>query len=90
MGGLFFWNWWEKRTVDGAFAVCDHLLDLSLLLQVGERFSGEGTVDLQTIDEDCDGNETVGLDILLESVGSGLVKDDGVLCLVLDCREKSS
>lgn len=80
------------RTVDGALAVSDDLLDLSLLLKVGKRPPGEGAVDLQTVDEGGNGDEAVRLDILLELVGGGLVEDDGVLGLVLDCstREESA
>lgn len=50
---------WGPRTVDGALAVCDNLLDLSLLLELGKRSARKGAVDLQTIDKDCDGDETV-------------------------------
>lgn len=60
------------------------LLDLSLLLQVLEAPPGEGAVDLESVDEGGNRHEAVGLDILIELVGSGLVKDDGVLGLVLD------
>lgn len=62
-----------------------NLLDLTLLLQVLQAPPGEGAVDLEPVDEGGDRHETVGLDILIELVGSGLVKDDGVLGLVLDC-----
>jgi len=65
--------------------VCDNLLDLTLLLEIGKSTTGERTVDLQTVDKDGDSDETVGLDILLELVADGLVEDDGVLGLVLDC-----
>lgn len=63
----------------------DDLLDLSLLLEVLEATAGERAVDLESVDEGSDGHETVGLNILVELVGSGLVKDDSVLGLVLDC-----
>jgi len=65
--------------------VADDLLDLALLLKLGERTAGEGTVDLQSVDKGGDGDEAVGLNLLLETVRSGLVEDDGVLGLVLDC-----
>jgi hypothetical protein len=65
-------------------AVGDNLLDLSSLLQIGQTSAGKGAVDLQSVDENGDGDETVGLDILVKTVGSGLVEDDGVLGLVLD------
>ena len=67
--------------------MANNLLDLALLLQVLEAPPGEGAVDLEPVDEGGDGHETVGLDILIELVGSGLVKDDGVLGLVLDCSQ---
>ena len=65
--------------------MADDLLDLALLLKLGERTAGEGTVDLQSVDKGGDGDEAVGLNLLLETVRSGLVEDDGVLGLVLDC-----
>lgn len=64
-----------------------HLLDLSLLLEVLQALPGERAVDLEPVDEGGNGHEAVGLDILIELVGSGLVKEDGVLGLVLDCLE---
>ncbi len=81
----------SQRTVDLHLAVAHNLLDLSLLLQVLQAPPGEGAVDLEPVDEDGDRHEAVGLDILVELVGSGLVKEDGVLGLVLDCfaRRKS-
>jgi hypothetical protein len=65
--------------------VADDLLDLALLLKIGERTAGERAVDLQSVDKGGDGDEAVGLNLLLETVRSGLVEDDGVLGLVLDC-----
>ena len=65
--------------------MADDLLDLALLLKLGERTAGEGTVDLQSVDKGGDGDEAVGLNLLLETVRGGLVEDDGVLGLVLDC-----
>ena len=65
----------------------NNLLDLALLLQVLEAPPGEGAVDLEPVDEGGNRHETVGLDILVELVGSGLVKDDVVLGLVLDFSE---
>jgi hypothetical protein len=74
------------RTVDVELVVSNHLLDLTLLLEVGEGLSGEGAVDLETIDENGDGDETVRLDVLLELLRGRLVEDNGVVGLVLDCR----
>jgi len=76
----------NKHTVDLHLAVCHHLLDLPLLLQVLEALACERAVDLESVDESGDGNEAVGLDVLVELVGSGLVKEDSVLRLVLDCK----
>jgi hypothetical protein len=76
---------WSKRTVDDALGVADDLLDLALLLKIGERTTGKRAVDLQSVDKGGDGDEAVGLNLLLETVRSSLVEDDGVLGLVLDC-----
>lgn len=75
----------RRHTVDLHLAVRHDGLDLSLLLEVLEALAGQGAVDLEPIDEGGDGDETVGLDVLVQLVGSGLVEDDGVLRLVLDC-----
>ena len=79
-----------KHTVDVQLAVSDDLLDEALLLQVGKRLSCEGAIDLQSIDEGGDGDETVGLDIFLEFVGGGFIEDDGVVGLVLDYTKPQS
>lgn len=73
-----------RRTVDLHLAVLDNGLNDALLLKVGKASAGQGAVDLETIDEDGDGHQAVGLNILVELVGGGLVEDDGVLGLVLD------
>lgn len=80
----------ERPTVDVQRAVSDNLLDDALLLQVRQTPAGNGSIDLHSVDENRDGDQAVGLDILVESVGNGLVEDDGVLGLVLDCKAKSS
>ena len=74
----------ERRTVDLHLAVSNNLPDLTLLLEVLKALAGKRAVDLETVDEGGDGDKAVGLDVLVELVGSGLVKDDGVLSLVLD------
>ena len=66
----------------------DDLLDLAVSLKVVESLAGKAAVDLETIDKGGDGDQTVGLDILLKLVVGGLVENDGVLGLVLDCRAK--
>lgn len=63
----------------------DDLLDLTLLLEVRESLPGQAAVDLETVDQSRNSDETVGLDVLVELLGSGLVQDDGVVGLVLDC-----
>lgn len=78
------------RTVDVQAAVANNLLDLTVGLEVGEGLAGKAAVDLETVDEGGDGDQTVGLNILVELLGSGLVEDDGVLGLVLDYTEKTS
>lgn len=74
----------DKRTVDLHLAVTNHLPDETLLLEVLEALASQGAVDLEAVDEGGDRHEAIGLDILIELVGSGLVKDDRVLGLVLD------
>ena len=64
--------------------MADNLLDLTLLFEVGEGLAGQAAVDLQTVDEGSDGDEAVGLDVLLELLGGVFIEDDGVLGLVLD------
>ncbi|CEI69527.1 unnamed protein product [Fusarium venenatum] len=72
------------HTVDLHLAVCNHRLDDALLLEVGKALSGQRTVDLHSVDEGGDSDQTVRLNILVELLGGGLVEDDGVLGLVLD------
>lgn len=78
------------RTVDVQAAVSNNLLDLTLLFEVSEGLAGQAAVDLQTVDEGSDGDEAVGLNILVELLGGGLVEDDGVLGLVLDYFNQSA
>jgi len=71
-------------TVDAQFAVPNHLLDLSLLLQIIQRLPCQAAIDLQSVDERSDCDKAVGLDVFVELVGRGFIEDDGVVCLVLD------
>lgn len=64
--------------------MADNLLDNTLFLQIRQRLPRQRTVNLQTVDEDSDGDETISLNVLVESVLNGLVGDDGVLGLILD------
>ena len=59
-------------------------LDLTLLLQVPDRYPRQGAVDLQPLDEDGLADEAEGGDLLEDAVERRLVEDDGVLRLVLD------
>ena len=63
----------------------NHLLNLALLLQIIQRFPRETAIDLQSVHERGDCDETVGLDVFVEFVRGGFVEDDGVVGLVLDC-----
>lgn len=74
-----------RHTVDVAGVVRNDLLDHTLLLQVVEGLACERAVDLQSVDEDGDGDQAVGLDIFLKLLVGLLVEDDGVLGLVLHC-----
>jgi len=74
----------SRHTVDVHLRVANDLLDQTLLLQVGKSLAGQAAVDLETVNKGSDGNQAVGLDILVELLGGGLVEDDGVLGLVLD------
>lgn len=73
------------RTVYAELGVLHNALDRSLLLEIIERLPGQRSVDLEAIDECGDGDEAVRLDFLLELVVGGLVEDNGVVGLVLDC-----
>jgi len=65
--------------------VADDLLDLALGLHVLENLASYRAVDLHAVDKCGNGDETVCVDFLVETVGLLLVKSDGVLGLVLDC-----
>ena len=64
-----------------------HLLDLPFLLQIIQGLPSQTPIDLETIDEGGDGDETVGLHVFVEFVGGGFVEDDGVVGFVFDCWE---
>lgn len=74
----------RAHTVDLHLAMRGNGLDQALLLEVINASAGERAVDLHAVDENSDGNETIGLDILVELLRGGLVEDDSVLGLVLD------
>lgn len=68
--------------------VADDLLDHSPLLEISQSLAGQATVDLETVDKGGDSDKTVGLDILVELLSGRLLKDDGVLGLVLNYTAK--
>lgn len=72
-------------TVDLHLAVVDNRADLAPLLKVLQASASQGAVDLKSVDKGGDSDKTVRLDVLVELVRGGLVEDDGVLGLVLDC-----
>lgn len=55
-----------SHTVDLHLAVRNDRLDLTLLLQILQALPREGTIDLQSVDEGGNCDETVGLDIFVE------------------------
>lgn len=65
--------------------VADDLLDLAVLLQLLQSLAGQAAVDLETVNQGGDSDQTEVLDILLETLGGLLLKDDVVVGLVLDC-----
>lgn len=77
-----------RRTVDLHLAVCHDRLDLALLLQVLQASACQRAVDLESVNQGGDSDQTVGLDVLVQLLGGVLVEDDGVLGLVLDCCVK--
>lgn len=78
------------RTVNAQLAVPNNLLDQTLLLKIRQRLASQRSVNLETINQRGDSDEAVGLHVLGQLVGGSLVKDDSVVCLVLDCRKVSS
>jgi hypothetical protein len=81
--------WQAAHTVDLHLAVSNHLLDLPLLLEVLQTFPRQRAIDLESVNEGRDGNKAVGLHVLVQLVGGGLVEKDGVLSLILDCTDRS-
>lgn len=75
----------NRPRIDAQLRMSHHLLNLAFLLQIIQRLPGQGSVDLQSIDQGGNGDETVGLDVLVEFVRGGFVEDDGVVGFVLDC-----
>jgi len=69
--------------------VPDNLLDLPLLLQIIQRLSCKTAIDLKSVDQGCNGDEAVGLDIFVELIGGGFIEDDCMIGLILDWREWS-
>ena len=67
-----------------------NLLNHPPLLQIIQRLPRQTPIDLQSIDQHGDGDEAVGLHVFVEFVRGGLVEDDGVVGLVLDCWTNTS
>lgn len=57
---------YRERTVDEHLAVRNDGLDLSLLLQVLQALASQRAIDLQSVDQGGDGDETVGLNVLVQ------------------------
>ena len=57
--------------------------DQALRSQIGDGLAGKRTVDTQSIDEDRGSDELVGRDFLEQTFFGVLVKDDGVVGLIL-------
>jgi len=68
----------------------NNLLDHTLLLEIRESLACERTVDLESVDENGSGDETVGKDVLVETLLDLLVHDHCMLGLVLDCSRAKS
>ena len=62
----------------------DDSLNRSLLLEVSNRNPSEATIDLESFDKDTLRNETEGWCFLEDTIICGLIKSDGVLCLVFN------
>lgn len=74
----------EALTIDQLVAMMNNALDLALLLQMPDSYSRQTAVDLEPLDEDTLADESEGRDLLHDAVVGGLVKNDSMLCLVLD------
>lgn len=57
---------YRERTVDEHLAVRNDGLDLSLLLQVLQALASQRAIDLQSVDQGGDGDETVRLNVLVQ------------------------
>lgn len=60
-----------------------NLLDLALLLQILERLPRQTAVDLEPIDQRGDGDEPIGLHVLVQFVRGRFVEDHGVVGFIL-------
>ena len=63
------------------------LLNLALLLHSMKHLARNGSVDLQSVDESCNCDEAVGLNVFVEPFADLLVENDCVVGLVLDYFE---
>lgn len=61
-----------------------NLLDLSLLFQIVQRLPRKTTINLKSVDKGGNRDEPIRLNIFVEFVGSGFIKDNCVIGLVLN------
>ena len=73
-----------RRTVDQLSMMMDNAFNCTLLLKMPDCNPSKTTVDLEPLDKDALGDESEGWRLLEDTIVGGLVKSDGVLCLVLD------
>jgi len=73
-----------RLTVDQLAAVVDNPLDLSLFLQMTDGNASEAPVNFESLDKDTLADETESGNFLEDPVICRLVKDNGVLRLVLN------
>jgi hypothetical protein len=71
-------------TVDNLGSVVGNSANQTLILELADSDTGKGTIKAKTVDEDGLGNELVGRNFLENTFVGLLVKDNHVVCLVLD------
>lgn len=63
------------------------LLNHPLVLQILQGLSRKTPIDLQSVDKDRNGDESVGLDVFIEFVRCAFVEDDRVVGFVFYLEE---
>lgn len=66
----------------------NYTLDHPFFLQILQRLPCKASIDLQSIDQCSDGDETVGLYVFVELIAGGFVQDDGVVGFIFDCFDE--